>query len=202
MKKLSFLLIIFAALVVTSCGSGYDEKTCDDLIEKYKDKGELNSEDLAEVIRQCGAMADEYDSRLNKIMSGLESDDESEQEKALDDYYELLYKSELVKQDQKLSYILEHSDLKGDNKKAYKELKKDWKEKQREWKKIHRKAEKVTKRLDYEIDWNDLISDDSDDMFSPAYADSDSTNYDVEEAVVEEAVVEETVVADSDYYGY
>lgn len=132
MKKLSFLLIIFAALVVTSCGSGYDEKTCDDLIEKYKDKGELNSEDLAEVIRQCGAMADEYDSRLNKIMSGLESDDESEQEKALDDYYELLYKSELVKQDQKLSYILEHSDLKGDNKKAYKELKKDWKEKQRE----------------------------------------------------------------------
>ncbi len=187
MKKLSLLLILFAALAATSCSSGYDEKTCDDLIEKYDDKGKLNTEDLAEAISQCGAIGNEYDSRLNDIMSRFESDDESEQEKALDDYYELLYKSDLARHDRKLYDILEKTDLKGDNKKAYKELQRQIKSKQREWKKIHRKAEKLTKKLDYEVDWQDLMSDYNEAM----------------EAIPEEpAIVEEEVVAVEPDYDY
>ena len=76
MKKLTILLLGLFALTVTSCGPSYNEKVCDDLIEKYDDKGKLNTEDLAEAIRQCDAILDEYESQLDKVERLVKNKDE------------------------------------------------------------------------------------------------------------------------------
>lgn len=143
MKKLTILLLGLFALTVTSCGPSYNEKVCDDLIEKYDDKGKLSSDDLAEAIRQCDAILDEYESQLDKVERLVKNKDEE----AIN-LWDELEDGTMTEQLSKLGSILEQSDLKGDNKKALKALEKKAKNISKKEDKIETKVRRLKRRLD------------------------------------------------------
>lgn len=139
MKKLTILLLGLFALTVTSCGPSYNEKVCDDLIEKYDDKGKLSSDDLAEAIRQCNAMLTEFDSQLDKIATLAKEKDDN----AID-LWDDMKDGTMMEQFEKLYYILSNTELKGENKKAFKEFEK----RSNDLEKNYDRTRKKVRRLD------------------------------------------------------
>lgn len=124
-------------LALTSCSS-YNEKTCEDLIDKYDDKGKLNDKDLAEAIKQCDAMLDNINSQLEKIQTKASNKDDD----AID-LFEEFDESTMLEQFNRLYSILQYSDLKGENKKSFKELEKKSDKVERVYKKARKKVRKL-----------------------------------------------------------
>lgn len=143
MKKLTLFLMSLVAFTLVSCGSGYNEKTCDDLIYKYDEKGKLTTDDYAEAIRQYSAILDEYESQLDKVERLVKNKDEE----AID-LWDELEDGTMTEQLSKLGSILEQSDLKGDNKKALKALEKKAKNISKKEDKIETKVRRLKRRLD------------------------------------------------------
>lgn len=143
MKKLTLFLMSLVAFTLVSCGSGYNEKTCDDLIYKYDEKDKLTTDDYAEAIRQCDAILDEYESQLDKVERLVKNKDEE----AID-LWDELEDGTMTEQLSKLGSILEQSDLKGDNKKALKALEKKAKNISKKEDKIETKVRRLKRRLD------------------------------------------------------
>lgn len=147
MKKLTLFLMSLVAFTLVSCGSGYNETTCDDLIYKYDEKGKLTTDDYAEAISQYSAILDELDSRLDKIEALAESNDEE----ALD-LWDGIEDETIAEQFNALDRILgnAHSagEIKGENKKAFKALEKKINKFEKKGEKVEKKLRRLKRRLD------------------------------------------------------
>jgi lipoprotein len=141
MKKLTIIMLSLVALIATSCGSNYNEKTCEDLCEKINDGKKLTEDDYAECIKQCSAIMDEMSDKLEDIKAKAENkDDEAiDMWEDFDSEYE-----EMSEQFATMMTALENAELKGENKTDYKELKKQ----AEELAKLIIKTNKKVNRLD------------------------------------------------------
>ena len=141
MKKLTIIMLSLVALIATSCGSKYNEKTCEDLCEKINDGKKLTEDDYAECIKQCTAIMDEMSDKLEDIKAKAENkDDEAiDMWEDFDSEYE-----EMSEQFATMMTALENAELKGENKTDYKELKKQ----AEELAKLIIKTNKKVNRLD------------------------------------------------------
>ena len=141
MKKLTIIMLSLVALIATSCGSKYNEKTSEDLCEKINDGKKLTEDDYAECIKQCSAIMDEMSDKLEDIKAKAENkDDEAiDMWEDFDSEYE-----EMSEQFATMMTALENAELKGENKTDYKELKKQ----AEELAKLIIKTNKKVNRLD------------------------------------------------------
>lgn len=117
MKKITFLLLSLLSLSLSSCGPKYDEDKCDELIEKYNDKGNLGDKDIKLALEQYEATIDFAESQLELIEKKAKKKDDE----AIDLYEELTESTEWDHM-KALDEMLENSDPKGDDKKKFSDL--------------------------------------------------------------------------------
>ena len=140
MKKLTIIMLSLVALIATSCGSKYNEETCEDLCEKINDGKKLTEDDYAECIKQCTAILNDVKSRLEAIKAKADDKDD----KAVDMWDDFKDDTEDMLTHYNTMYDeLSNADLKGENKANFKELEKLNKEVDRLWDRTRKKVSRL-----------------------------------------------------------
>lgn len=140
MKKLTIIMLSLVALIATSCGSKYNEKTSEDLCEKINDGKKLTEDDYAEWIKQCTAILNDVKSRLEAIKAKADDKDD----KAVDMWDDFKDDTEdMLTHYNTMYYELSNADLKGENKANFKELEKLNKEVDRLWDRTRKKVSRL-----------------------------------------------------------
>ena len=140
MKKLTIIMLSLVALIATSCGSKYNEKTCEDLCVKINEGKNLTEDDYAECIKQCSAIFDKYSDQLENIIAKAEKEDDE----AIDLWDDFDSDNEEMFEHLRTMYnALENADLKGENKENFKLLE----EQLEDMKKLLKKADRKVRKL-------------------------------------------------------
>jgi len=139
MKKLTIIMLSLVALIATSCGSKYNEKTCEDLCVKINEGKNLTEDDYAECIKQCSAIIDNFKDQLENIKAKAEKEDDE----AIDLWEDFDSDNEEMFEHLRTMYnALEYADLKGENKENFKILEEQledmWKFAQKTERKVRR----------------------------------------------------------------
>ncbi len=140
MKKLTIIMLSLVALIATSCGSKYNEKTCEDLCVKINEGKNLTEDDYAECIKQCSAIIDNFKDQLENIKAKAEKEDDE----AIDLWDDFATDNEeILEHFQTMYTALSYADLKGENKTNFKQLEDQWEDVLKLARKTERKVEKL-----------------------------------------------------------
>lgn len=140
MKKLTIIMLSLVALIATSCGSKYNEKTCEDLCVKINEGKNLTEDDYAECIKQCSAIIDNFKDQLENIKAKAEKEDDE----AIDLWDDFdTDNEEILEYFQTMYNALSYADLKGENKTNFKQLEDQWEDVLKLARKTERKVEKL-----------------------------------------------------------